>query len=54
LFLNALVHNGTGLPVGIIAPVGHDWREIEMDVVGSSVARSPTHFIVCNVGECII
>lgn len=43
LFLNALVDDGTGLPIGIIAPVGHDWREIEMDVVGTGIARSPAH-----------
>jgi len=46
LFLNALVDDGAGLPVGVIAPVGHDWRVIEMDVVGSSVACGPAHFLV--------
>ena len=52
LFLNALVDDRARLPVGIIASVGHDWRVVEMDVVGSSVARSPTHFIcVC---ECVM
>ena len=45
LFLNALVDSGTGLPVRIISAVRHDWREIKMDVVGSSVARCPAH---CN------
>ena len=43
LFLNALVDNGTGLPVRIIAAVRHDRREIEVDVVGSGVARCPAH-----------
>jgi len=43
LLLNALVDDGPGLPVGIIAPVCHDGREVEMDVVGSSVARCPAH-----------
>jgi hypothetical protein len=44
LFLNALVDGSAGLPVGIVATVRHDWREIKMDVVGSSVARCPAHF----------
>lgn len=43
LFLNALVDDGARLPVGIIAAVRHDRREIEMDVVGSGVARCPAH-----------
>jgi hypothetical protein len=43
LFLNALVDGSAGLPVGIVATVRHDWREIKMDVVGSSVARCPAH-----------
>jgi len=44
LLLNALVDDGARLPVGIVATVCHDWREVEMDVVGSGVASGPAHF----------
>ena len=43
LLLNALVDDGAGLPIGIIAAVRHDRRVVEMDVVGPRIASAPAH-----------
>jgi hypothetical protein len=43
LLLNALVDDGAGLPIGVIAAVRHDRREIKMDVVGPRIASAPAH-----------
>ena len=43
LLLNALVDDGAGLPIGVIAAVRHDRRVVEMDVVGPRIASAPAH-----------